>query len=334
MPGNNKRPLTGSFVLYNVFGKLKAMKIFIVSPSNKFTDEQIDNLKKTGEVVFLENEHDFQLNKDIFLSGEKVFAIDPGIINWNFPNTLIDRIQNLHAICIPTTAYGWLDVKHLKDKGIILSNVPRYSTEAVAEYAISLLMNTVRKMALIVKNSWQPDLDQYLSVNIQGKTMAIIGLGDIGKRIAELGQALGMKIIYWSKQSRDDRFQYMEINDLLKTGDFIIPCLATNPETKNFMDYKKLDLLKYSSYIISVTGEELFDLDYATQLVSNGKLAGIGFESGKYSHGSYKLDDFKGNVWVTPPVAWYTEQSVSEDYRIWVENIISASKGNPINIVG
>jgi glycerate dehydrogenase len=303
------------------------MRIIIINPKKDFTKEQIELLKKSGEVVFVEKNPNY---KDrIFVDDEaKIIAIGPEVVDWKFSNENLSNITNIKAICLPTTSFSWVDGKFTKDKRIVLTNVPKYSTESVAEYAISLMLNLVRKLPLIVKNEWKIDYDKQQGWDVKGKTMGIIGLGTIGTRIAELGKAMGMNVIYWSRKSKNKKFFNKNLDQVLQESDFIFPCLLRNSETKGMLDKQKLSKIKNSSFIVSITGDEIFDLKSALQLVDSGKLNGIAFESDKHS-----INDFKGNVLVTPPVAWFTKEAFEEDMKIWVETIISCVRNKPKNVV-
>jgi phosphoglycerate dehydrogenase-like enzyme len=303
------------------------MRIIIINPQKDFLKDQIKMLRGIGEAVFIEKSPDYK-DKIFTDNEEKIIAIGPEVVDWKFSNNSISNIANLKAICLPTTSFSWVDGKFTKDKGIVLTNVPKYSTESVSEYAISLMLNLVRKLPLIVKNEWKLDYNKQQGWDIKGKTMGIIGLGSIGTRIAELGKAMGMNVIYWSKKSKNKKFTYKNLDQVLHESDFIFPCLLRNNETKGILNKQKLSKIKKGSFIVSITGDEIFDLKSALKLVGNGKLNGIAFESEKHN-----IKNFKGNVLVTPPVAWFTKEAFEEDMKIWVETIISCVKNKPKNVV-
>lgn len=303
------------------------MRIIIINPKKDFLAKQIQAIKKVGEVAFFEKSPSF--SEKVFTDNEeKIIALGPEIVDWKFPNSIINKINNLKYVCLPTTGFGWLDAQTMKKNKIVLTNVPKYSTESVAEYAISLMLSVVKKLPLVIKNKWKIDYDNHQSWEVRGKIMGIVGLGTIGNRIAELGKSMGMKVIYWSRKSRNKKFIYKNLNTLLKTADFVFPCLARNDETNGLLNKIKLNLMKKGSFIVSITSEDIFDLKCAVSLLKKGRLSGIALESEKYT-----IKDFEGNVWVTPPIAWFTQEAFDEDMRIWTETIISCAKGKPINIV-
>jgi len=309
------------------------MKIIIVNSKQDFSSDQLQTIKNLGDVNFIETKEAFVNNKLFFSEDAKVIALDPEISRWNFPNDFIDTIPNLKAICLPTTSFSWVDGAFLKSKKILLTNVPKYSTESVAEYAICLMLNVVKKIPLIIKNDGKLDCSKHLGGEVKGKIMGIIGLGTIGHRIAELGQQIGMKVVYWSKNTRDKMFDYRELDEVLKSADFIFPTVVKNEKTHQMLNKEKIDLLKPTAFIVSITGDEIFDLNYAAKKVKDSQLAGIAFESEKHTMTKHSLSEFEGNIWVTPPIAWYTKEALIEDMRIWIETVKSICEGKPINVV-
>ncbi len=304
--------------------------IIMLSPKSNFSQEQITSIESQAETVWIET-NDYTDNPVFQNSKEKIIAVWPETTDWKFPNEFIEKITNLKAICLATTSFAWVDGNFLNSKNIFLSNVPKYATESVAEYAISLMFNVARKLPLLMKNNWKIDYDNHQGWEIKGKTMGIIGLGSIGSRIAELGKQMGMNVIYWSKNSRNSNYEYQELDDVLKNSDFIFPTLARNEETMNLLPNNKLDLISKDAFIISIltkAGEGMIDLKYIQNRIKENTLAGLSFESDEQT-----INDFEGNIWVTPPVAWFTKEAFKENMRIWVENIISTANNNPINKV-
>lgn len=301
--------------------------IIMLSTKNDFSQEQITNIESQGEVVWIESSD--YINNPVFQnSKEKIIAIAPEIISWKLSNEFIDKVTNLKAICPTTSSFSWLDGKFLRSKGINLINNPHTTTEAVAEYAISLMLNVAKKLPLIVKNNWELDYDQHQGCEIKGKTMGIIGLGFIGFRIAELGKQMGMNVIYWSKNSRNENYEYQELDSLLKNSDFIFPALARNEETKSILSNNKLDLISQNSFIISIADENLFNFEYIYQKIKNKEISGLAMESEKR-----KMTDYEGNIYITPPIAWFTQESSKNVIKQWVENISSQINNTPKNIV-
>jgi lactate dehydrogenase-like 2-hydroxyacid dehydrogenase len=308
------------------------IQIIIINKKKEFSSEQIKKLSASCELSFIEHKN-FQHDRIWRSNHKKIIAINPELTDWVISKSFIESVVGLKAVCLPTTSFSWIDGVFLRKLGILLTNVPHYSTESVAEYAINLMLNIAKKLPLIIRDNWTLDYSKHLGVEVKGKIMGIIGLGHIGSRIAEIGYGLGMNVVYWSKYSRDKRFTYLPVNEVLRRSDFIFPTMARNEKTDNFLNKVKIRLMKKNSYIVSVTGDDLFDLDFAVAQHKKGLLAGIAFESGKYKVTDYSFKSFEGNIYVTPPIAWYTKEALEEDFKIWVDSMISITKNKPINIV-
>jgi len=303
------------------------MNIIIINPKKDFSDNQIGDLESVGQITWIEDDN-YQDDPAFTNDEEKIVAIGPEVVGWKFDNDFIDKITNLKSICIPSSGFDWVDGSYLREKEVTLTNVPKYSTESVAECAISMMFNVAKKLPLIIKNGWKLDYDTHQGWEIKGKTMGVIGLGSIGTRIAEIGQQIGMNVVYWSKNSRDDRFEYLEFDDVLKTSDYIFPTLLKNNETKNMVNKDRVGLIKNGASIVSITGDELFDLASVLLRLKEGSLNGLAIELDDKT-----INDFEGNVWVAPHISWFTKEAFDEDIKIWVDNIIAAAKGQPKDIV-
>ena len=250
------------------------MEIIVINKKSEFTGEQINKLEEQGKVTFLESVQEWNSLEKIITNEDTVLAIDPGITDWEVSNDILEKIPNLKGVCLPSTAYEWVDGEYLKKKGVPLINVPKYSTEAVAEHMIMMVLCLAKKLPLIISNGWELDYDKHLGMDLKGKKMGVVGLGTIGTRVAELGQAMGMEVSYYSPNSRDRRFDYMELLDLAKDVDFLCLAMITSDETKNIINSDIIDQMKETACIVDISIGGVLDLDYAIDAVRNGKLGG------------------------------------------------------------
>jgi glycerate dehydrogenase len=304
------------------------MKIIIVNKKSEFTTDQIKTLKTRGDVTFIETSKEFNNTKSLYTQEEKIIALDPGISDWSFSNDLIDKIPNLKAVCLPTTKFGWVDGDYLRKKGIHLTSVPKYSTEAVAEHCILLMLNLSKRLPLVMNAGWKLDYDKHMGNEIKGANMGIIGLGDIGKRVAELGQGMGMNVAYWSRKTKDPSFEYKELENLIKTSDYLFLTISEDPDTKNFFSKEKVDLMKKTAFLINISGNDVWDFEYLSQKTKDKSIAGIALDDDRRG-----MEDSDANILITPHMAWYTKEAFAEDFRIWTECILSITNDDPINVV-
>ena len=304
------------------------MKIIFVAPKANLPKELIEKLKQHAEVFFFEdNPIDIRRIGLLNKKGDKILCPFPEPMAWKFPNEFIKEIPDLKALCLSTTAYHWIDGKLARSLGIHLTNVPN-PPNGVSEAAIFAMFAVARKYVITLKEKKFEYKPSNFLQEVTNKTMGIIGLGRIGSRIAELGKQLGMNVVYWSRNKRNKSYQYLELDPLLKTVDYIFPTMVLNEDTKNFLSKKKIDLMKPSSSIISTLNKEVVDLDYVLDMVKNKKLYGCAFQDD-----SKTVFDYKGNVFLLPTNNWYTKETIDKKMKIWIDSIISVMKGIPINLV-
>lgn len=260
---------------------------------------------------------------------EKVIGIDPDVVEWDLDVEAFDNIPNVKAVCTQSTSFDWVKPAELKKKNIVVCNAPYFSTDSVAEYAICLAMESAKRLPMHLKNNLKVDWS-VTPMLLKGKTLGVIGLGHIGKRIAEIGAGIGMEVIFWSRKSKDERFIYTELPELFKTSDVVIPALVENEETKKIITKELLDTLKPTAIVVGINRiKKIFDEDYVIKLVEDGKIGGYVYEGDNVK----ELTAFKGNIWSVPPIAWYSQESIDNLMSIWLETICAAGRNKPINIV-
>ena len=256
---------------------------------------------------------------------------DPEWYKWNLRKEHISKIENLKAICINTTAFDWIDWQYCKDNGIIVTHTPKYSTDSVAEYAIFLMMCLAKKLPIQIKTNYKMEYNhEMLNTEIRNKTVGIIGLGTIGTRVAELCDNLGMKVIYWSKSSKENKYKRVEIDDIFKESDFIIPTFATNEETRKIITDSRIEMMTENSIInIIINPIEIYNHKLILEKAENNEI-GYAFEI----YDDKTLNDYKGNVMATAPYSFYTKESIDRLVNLWCNNTISILENKTQNIVG
>lgn len=300
------------------------MKVIILSPNADllFTDELKGKIKSAAEAVFIKDTKPLLDVPELFDDEQKIVAIDPDFCAWNVPKEVIGKMKNVQAICLQTTSFSWIDTVEAKKQGIPVINLRGFSTEAVAEWAFMMAMNVARKLPLIIKDSWKQDISKHQGMELKGKIVGIIGLGTIGSRIAEICNSLGMEVVYWSRSSKDERFSFSELDDLMKKADFIFPTLAQNEETTGLITDEMLKSMRRSSIFVSIV-HKIYNHDLILQLVKEDKLYGYAFETEKE-----KMTDFEGNVWAGPELAWCTSETFRRNAEQWTEAIVKAVKND------
>ncbi len=298
------------------------LKIIILSPNADFlfTTELKEKIKSVGDVTIIKKIKPLLEISQLYTKDKKIIAIDPDFCEWSVPKVIIEKMKNVQAICLQTTSFSWIDTGQAKKQNIPVVNLRGFSTEAVAEWAFMMAINVARKLPLIIKDGWTQDFSKHQGIELKNKTVGIIGLGTIGTRIAEICSGLDMNVVYWSRKSRDTRFSFIELPQLMQNADFMFLTLAQNEETKNLITDKMLKSMKHSAIFVSIV-HKIYNHELILQLVKEGKLYGYAFETGKE-----KMTDFTGNVWAGPELAWCTEDSMRKNAQQWTEAIITAAK--------
>ncbi len=307
------------------------MIIYILTPNAKalLTSDLREKLNKIGEVVIVEKLTKMSDIKGLFNSeDEKILAIDPDFNNWKVENSDLDKIKNLKAVVLQTTSFSWVDGKHLAKKGIPLVNLRGFSTEAVAEWAFLMALSIARKVPVFAKDNWSQDYVKHEGIELKGKIAGVVGLGRIGTRIAEICKAFGMEVVVWSRSSKDKRFKSVNLEELMKTADVILPAVAKNEETKGLIADKMLKSMKASAIFVSIV-HHIYSHKLVLEMAEKGKIFGYGFEE----DGGKVFTKHKGNVWAGPSLGWVTKESFRKNAEQWVEEIVKASKGNYENKV-
>lgn len=306
------------------------MSIYITYERSFFTEKQIKKLSKYAKLIFLESYFDLDSAEYLKDDEEKILMADPEWYHWNLRKDHISKIKNLKAICINTTAFDWIDGEYCNNNGIIVTHTPKYSTDSVAEYAIFLMMCLAKKLPIQIKTNYKMEYShEMLNTEIRDKTVGIIGLGTIGTRIAELCSNLGMKVIYWSKNKKENSYQRVEVDEIFKKADYIIPTFATNDETRKLITDERIEMMSGNNLInIIINPVEIYNHNLVLEKAGKNEI-GYAFEI----YDDKTLNDFKGNVMATAPYSFYTKESIDRLVELWCNNTIGILNNNLQNVV-
>lgn len=246
--------------------------------------------------------------------------------------------ESVKLIVEAGTGYNNLDLEALKEKGIMLCNVPEYSTQRVAHTVIMLLLNLASTMQKQIKMKVEGNYDNFqkhLMVNhveVNGKTLGIIGYGHIGKEVVKVAQALGMKILVSTRTKREDEkgIHFVDRETLLRNSDFISLHCPLNDNTRYMIDEKALEIMKESAFIINTARGALIDEKALILALKEKKIAGAGLDVVEEEplQKDNPLCELE-NVILTPHMGWRgvetrqrLVQMVKEDIRAYKEGKI------------
>lgn len=295
------------------------MQLIAITPKDLFCKEDWKKIEKHfSSICFVGKDNimsfDYNLNDD-----EKTLLIDPDFIDWNFPNNILQNITKLKYVCLTTTTASYIDEDYLTKNNIKLLAIPKYSTNSVAEYLVFLMMCLAKKLPLQLKNNNKQDFEEaYLQMELTGKTVGVVGFGNIGNRICEITKGMGMVPKYWNRTPKKSEFQYIELDELFKSSDVIFISLANNSQTKKIVTDRMLKSMKKTAILISGTGIELHNDKIVRDMLKSNKLFGFGAE---LPNGSYK--DYEGNAMITSEYAWFTKEATERRLEILLNNLLS-----------
>lgn len=248
--------------------------------------------------------------------------------------------ESVKLIVEAGTGYNNLDLEALKEKGIMLCNVPEYSTQRVAHTVIMLLLNLASTMQKQIKMKVEGNYDNFqkhLMVNhveVNGKTLGIIGYGHIGKEVVKVAQALGMKILVSTRTKREDEkgIHFVDRETLLRNSDFISLHCPLNDNTRYMIDEKALEIMKESAFIINTARGALIDEKALIHALKEKKIAGAGLDVVEEEplQKDNPLCELE-NVILTPHMGWRGVETRQRLVQMVKENIRAYKEGKMIH---
>lgn len=303
---------------------MKKQKIVVTQPMD-FSPEEIKKLQSLGEVTFYENRpsSDEWLQRcqgaDIICSGK-----DEGL------KRNIHKLANVF-VSLPFVGVEFLDKKRARQRKIVVANSPGCNKEAVSEWIIAMLLNLLREFPSFINVQDLPEGQRpKITSGLSGKSVCILGKGNIGSRVGKICQTLEMKVSY--VQRGDDLLKKV------KGADVIIDCLGTNPSTQRILNTNFFNSPKKGSYFITVTGPEIYDAAALLKALDTGILAGAASDAANITPGNthdpfYQKLLQHPKMLVTPHIAWNSDVERRNGNKMMIENIEVWLKGKPIHIV-
>ena len=250
--------------------------------------------------------------------------------------------ESVKLICEAGTGYNNIDLEATRKKGITVCNIPSYSTERVAHTAIMMILNLSSAMQVQMKMLACGNHDNFTRnlqvphVEVNGKTLGIIGAGHIGRKVIQIAQALDMNILVYTRTPREDEkgIRYVSLEELLKNSDYVSMHCPLTESTKHMINKESLSLMKPSAFIINTSRGALIDEAALIEALENGTIAGAGLdvqetEPPEENSPLYTMD----NVLLTPHMGWKGLETRQRLVSILADNIKQFMEGNPINVV-
>lgn len=256
------------------------------------------------------------------------------------------KLPRLKYVGILATGYDVVDIDAAKSRDIIVTNVPSYGTSSVAQMVFAHILNFSNRVELHsnqVKNGyWQTQNDFCFwstpQIELSGKTLGIIGFGNIGREVSKIGTAFGMSVIFYNrphlKKDINSKAQQSTLENIFQQSDFISLNCPLTDETKNIINKGTLSLMKPTAFIINTSRGMLVNENDLALALNNEKIAGAGIDvlSAEPPMPDNPLLNAK-NCFITPHIAWATKEARQRLMNVAITNIRSFLIGKPVNVI-
>lgn len=259
---------------------------------------------------------------------------------------VIDALPNLQFIGVLATGYNVVDVQYAREKNIVVSNIPSYSSDSVAELVFAFILefsfNVGKHSAEVHAGKWSRSphfcYHSFPLHELRGKTLGIYGVGHIGFEVMKLATAFGMQIIYTNRSKKTfpeyPQAKQVTLETLLKESDFVSLNAPLNESSKQVINETSLKGFKSTAYLINTARGPLVDEAAVAKALKAGQLAGYGCDVLATEPPSAQ-NPLLGleNCIITPHIAWQTFEARTRLMEILVDNVKAFLAGTPINRV-
>ncbi|OJF94574.1 2-hydroxyacid dehydrogenase [Alkalibacterium sp. 20] len=262
------------------------------------------------------------------------------IANTPYPKEVVEQLNQTKLINVAFTGVDHVARETAKEKEMKIANAAGYSDQSVAELVIGLTLDLYRSLSQGDKDIRRETFPGVIQGSeIRGKTVGIIGTGNIGIRTAQLFKAFGANLTGYNRTEKDEAknlgLTYLPLEELLEKSDIVSVHLPMNDETRNFLSREKLAKMKPSAVLINCARGPIIDNQALAELLNEEKLAGAGidvFDMEPPLPNDYPLLHAKNTV-LTPHVAYLTDEAMVKRAEIAFDNTLAFLKGQPQNIV-
>ncbi|MBQ7740739.1 MAG: D-2-hydroxyacid dehydrogenase [Eubacterium sp.] len=298
-----------------------------------------DNFNKYGEYIVYDRtkpEEVVQRAKDA-----DILIINKTIITAE----LLDQMPKLKYVGLESTGFNVIDGKAARERGIVISNIPAYSTNAVAQLVFAFILQITNKVNLhsdaVHNDEWCncPDFCFWKGqlTELDSKTIGIIGFGSIGKRVKNIAKAFGMNVLVYTPHPSPDKYndvEFVGFDELLERSDVVTCHCPLNEHTENLINEDALSKMKKSAILINTSRGPVVDDKALAKALNNGDIAGAGVDVLRVE--PPKKDNpllTAKNCYITPHIAWAGYETRARLVRILEENLKAFLDGHPQNVV-
>lgn len=262
------------------------------------------------------------------------------IANMPLEAEVINAAEKLKFIAVAFTGVDHVDLDACKEKGIKVSNAAGYSTNSVAELAFGLMISLLRNIVIlddIVREGGTKS--GYAQLDLMGRTLGVLGTGEIGSSVAEIGLAFGCNVIAYNRSQNMDLInkgvKYLPLEEVLKESDIVTIHMPLTNDTKSLIDKKSLELMKPTAFLINTARGPIVDNNALAQALEEGLIAGAGidvFDMEPPIPLDYPLLEAPNTILI-PHIGFATEEAMVRRAEITFRNISMWEEDKQQNII-
>ena len=310
---------------------------YVANPS----DLSWDGLKELGDLTVYERTSPDEVLERA--QGAQVITTNKVLITAE----LMDQLPELQYIGVLATGYNVVDIPAARKRGIVVTNIPAYSTMSVAQLVMAHLLNITNQVALhsqaVTEGKWQTCMDFSFTltpqIELDGKIFGIVGLGNTGTAAARIAQSFGMRVLAYSSKSAatlaalgiDKADSYEQ---LFRDSDVLSLHCPLTEDTHHLVNAERLSWMKPTSILINTGRGPLIDENSLADALNQGRIMGAGVDV-LQEEPPRKGSPLIGarNCFITPHIAWATQAARSRLIKIAVANVKAFIEGKPQNVV-
>ena len=259
----------------------------------------------------------------------------------------IDQLPKLRYIGLLSTGYNIVDIEAAKRRGVAVTNIPAYSTPSVAQLVFALLLelcnNAGTHSASVRAGEWARSRDfcywKFPLVELSGKTMGIVGFGNIGRETAKIAKAFGMNVLACGRpdagdETVSDGVRLTSLKNVLSSSDIVSLHCPLFPETAGLINRETIALMKHGALLINTSRGGVINEGDVAGALADGRLGGAGLDVLSTEPPSPDNPLLSApNCVITPHIAWATREARTRLIRILEENLAAFLAGTPQNLV-
>lgn len=256
-----------------------------------------------------------------------------------FSRSVMQRCPKLKLISVLGAGYDHIDVEAASELGITISTTPNYATVAVAELALSLMLDVAHRISRKDREMRTGGWAHEYASQLCGKTLGVIGTGSIGQKVMQLGRAIGMSVVAWTfhpspERAREYGVEFASLEDLLGQSDVVSLHVQSTAETRNLIGKREFSLMKPTAILVNTARGALIDENALVEALNNDQIAGAGLdvfvnEPLPVDHPLRKME----NTVLSPHNGWMVPEATCTGMVIAVDNVANFLQGHPTNVV-